>query len=163
MVGFYSAVDIVPGFKGTSSLRAAILRGEVDGFCAMRYRDIGPVFAEGMMQPIMQANIHHDITKGVPHFPEVVEDQEDLEALDVLISTERFRFSFAVPSETPGEKVTHLRVAFQKMVNDREFLEEAASLKLIPIPEEGQDLQSLAEEMRSLPDALRQRINEMIN
>ena len=157
-----ASFSIVPGFKGTSSLRAAILRGEIDGYCAMRYRDIGPVFEAGMMQPLVQANIHHDSAKGVPHITTVLKDTVDRDALDALIATERFRFAFAVPGETPQETVAELRAAFSKMVNDPAFLAEAESLKLIPAPETGEELQAMAQAMRSTPDTLLQKIRAMM-
>lgn len=152
---------IVPGFKGTSSLRAAILRGEIDGYCAMRYRDIGPVFEEGLMQPFIQANTHHDPSKGVPHIKEVLKDSPYQEALDALIASERFRFAFALPSGTPDQTVAELRDAFSRMVEDSDFLEEAASLKLIPAPEAGEVLQALVEKMHSTPQDTLQKIREM--
>lgn len=153
---------VVSGFTGTSSLRAAVLRGEIDGFCAMRYRDVGAVFEDGMMQPITQANIHHDRDKGVPHIREIINDKSHMEAVEAFITSERFRFAFFAPGATPDDTVERLRLAFSEMLTDTIFLEEAASLKLVPAPETGVTLQLLASEMRATTEILREKISNLI-
>ena len=155
--------EIVRGFSGTAPVRAAIIRGELDGYCSLRIRDLEKVFEPGTMTPILQASYRPNVDLPYPLLRDLVEAPEDIEIVDFILSHELFQYSFALPPGTPEDILTVYRQAFDAMVQDPEFLAEAAKLRMQPSPITGAELEDHLDRIQKTPLEVLARAGAMLD
>ncbi|ESR26148.1 Bug family tripartite tricarboxylate transporter substrate binding protein [Lutibaculum baratangense] len=144
---------LICGYKGSAASKLATIRGEVDmfsqnwaSFAANDQADMD----SGDLRIIMQAGLERD--PDIPEVPLLQELTDDEEAQRIL----RFASSaapigrpmMAVPG-TPENVIAALREAFQEMVTDPAFLEDAERRGAIIIPATGEEVETINEEIVS--------------
>jgi tripartite-type tricarboxylate transporter receptor subunit TctC len=142
-IGF--PLQIVSGYKGTTEIRLAMESGEVaggpPGFDSAKASwwpliDSGQAFValQGVPKPL----------KEIPKVPRLIDyarTEEHKKVVEVAVnSVNEYGRAWVLPPGTPKERVTILRKAFDAMVKDPSFLEEAARLKLFVDPATGDEL-----------------------
>ena len=63
--------------------------------------------------------------------------------------------------DVPAERVAALRLAFDAMLKDRDFLAEAEKLRVDLDPLPGAELQKIVEEVQSTPTAIIEKVKAM--
>jgi tripartite-type tricarboxylate transporter receptor subunit TctC len=125
-------LNIVKGYKSTSSILPAIERGEVDGLCGWGWdsarvngRDY---FARGVIAVGIEcANERHPdlAARGVPFMMDMAKDDETKKVLGFLFSYLVFIRPFVTPPGVPADRLKVLQDAFAASLKDPELLAEA--------------------------------------
>jgi tripartite-type tricarboxylate transporter receptor subunit TctC len=125
-------LNIVKGYKSTSSILPAIERGEVDGLCGWGWdsarvngRDY---FARGVIAVGIEcANERHPdlAARGVPFMMDMAKDDETKKVLGFLFSYLVFIRPFVTPPGVPADRLKALQDAFAATLKDPELLAEA--------------------------------------
>lgn len=153
---------IVTGFNGSAEIRAALLRRELDGYCAVRAKDMQSVFTDGQLRPLLLASYSPHPESGLPHILGLAVDPVDRAAIDLVLSSELFQYAFALPQGASPPIVEAYRNAFDQMVRDADFLAEAAHLKLEPNPITGEALDARLEANYRTPPEVLARARAMV-
>ena len=136
--------DVISGYKGTSRIRLALQKREVDGVCfgweSMR------VTARAMLDASGDDKLIPIITHGKPQDPEVVNlpqitevvQGENLEIVNTWLQQYNFQRPLSLPPGTPQERIELLRRAFKAALEDPELLAEAekSGLTITHVPGE---------------------------
>jgi len=129
--------DVIAGYTGTSRIRIAMQKKEVDGVCfgweSMR------VTATSMLQAkeddkfipfITHGHPEDPEVKGLPELTEVVEGK-NRETVKAWASQYDFQRPLTLPPGTPKERLSMLRKAYKATLEDPAFLADANKSKLI--------------------------------
>lgn len=157
---------IVRGYKGTSGIRAALERGEVDGGC-WQWSSVkvtaGPMLAERRAVVFTQMGL----TK-IPELPHVENALEratskfDRSVLTALLTESSMGRPYAAPPGVPDDRVRILRRGFMGALRDPEFLAEAKRLGLAIDPLPGEELEKLVNNLENLPRRAKDKIKELL-
>jgi tripartite-type tricarboxylate transporter receptor subunit TctC len=121
-------IKIVQGYSGTSAIRAAMLRREVDGACwqwsSMRVTAKEMLHANGgdrLIPFIIEGHAPDPEVKNLPQFSDVIKDKEKLAAFNAWVSQYKFYTPFAFPPKTPKARLDIMRQAFKATIMDPDF------------------------------------------
>ena len=130
-------VKVVLGYKGTSSIRAAMQRKEVDAACwqwvsmKITARDMLDAKGDDKMIPfLLQGESQDPEVRNLPKYTDFIKDKENLDAFKAWMGQYLFFRPFAFPPKTRADRVNILRTAFKKTLKDPEFLALAKKTKL---------------------------------
>ena len=145
---------IVRGFPGGNEIKLAMLRGEVGGRCGWSWSSVKATEAEwlreGSISILAQLSLRrHPDLPDTPLITDFAKTDEARQIFTVALARQVMAWPFAAPPGTPVERVTALRQAFDETLRDKEFLAEAAKLKLEITPVSGERIQSLIAEVSS--------------
>lgn len=147
---------VILGYPGAAEINVAIERGELAGRASSwegltaQQPDwfVGPKFI-----PIIQIG-GDKIAElpNVPNFRDLIENEEDKAALDVLsVGLSLGRALFTTPG-VPEERVAALRAAFDKMVVDKDYLADAKSRSMTAHdPKKGAVIQEIVAKAYAIP------------
>lgn len=156
-------LTIVTGFQGASDIDAAIERGEIAGRCSATYsslRSMGLLDSVNVIVTVV-ADASTDAAK-VPVLADFVASELDRDAADIVTRTLTFHHSFMLPSATTPEIVETYRAAFDEMVRDPAFLEDAEKLKVEIDATEGARIAEISKTFYALPPETVIRARELI-
>jgi tripartite-type tricarboxylate transporter receptor subunit TctC len=137
-------VKIVPGYPGSTDIRLAIERRELDGVCDS-WQSLKSTKAEWVQDKKvnllvqMAAKPHPDMAK-VPTIMEFAAPNLKT-ALDLLVSPGESGRSFVGPPGVPADRLDILRRAFDASVKDKEFLDTTAKSRLDVEPMPGEEIE----------------------
>ena len=129
----------VDGYPGSADKRLAVEKGEVDGDCGgwtsmpQDWLRGGAVDVIVRLSPTLLAGMDPKI----PFAGDLVKNPRDRAIFNFLMAPEQLGRLFMVSGRVPAERVAALRQAFDAMVADRAFLDEAAKLRLTVTPMSG--------------------------
>lgn len=163
---------IIPGYPGVNAVYLAMERGEVDCIGGttwsslkstrgqkLRDRDLNLLVQWGTARdPSIEAYAQ---TK-VPLILEIATNDLDRRALVYIGTSATLGRPFAAPPGVPGDRVEMLRDAFMKTMVDPEFRAEAAKGSLDINAISGAEVQKLATDVVSAPEAELVRAKELI-
>jgi tripartite-type tricarboxylate transporter receptor subunit TctC len=148
-------LKLVCGYKGSQATVMASLRGEADLY-SQNYAsfvsdpaDLG----EGAMKILIQTGLERDA--GMPDVPlmqELTDDPKGKAILRFLGSTAPIGRAMMIHPNTPEFIVKGMRTAFQKMLKDEAFLNEAKKRSAIITPGTGEELEAVMKEQMSASD-----------
>jgi len=164
---FGTKFKIVLGYRGGSRVNIAMERGEVDGRGSNAWgawKSTRPLWlSEKKINILVQIGL-----KKAPDLPDVpllmdlASNPEDRSLLKVLsASTAIGRPIFTTP-DVPADRVSALREAFDRMMKDPGFLSDAKKENFDIDPVSGQQLQSIVQEIVSMPKPLAGRLQTII-
>ena len=123
---------LVQGYKGSGEIQLAMERNEVDGIC-LAYDSLlrGNLARQGQLNVLLQAGLEPDPRiKDVPQALQAARSPEDRQALELFFARVDMGRPFVLPPDVPADRVAAMRTAFQVMLKDPAFLEEADKLRL---------------------------------
>ena len=156
---------IISGYGGTTGIRAAMDRGELDGGC-WQWSSIsvtaGPMLSDGSALVFTQLGM-----KKAPTLAEVENALErtkgtDRAVLTALLAETALGRPYAAPPDVPADRVQILRNGFMKTFEDPKFLEDAKRLGLQIDPIGGEELQKLVNELAALPEQTKERAKKLM-
>ena len=158
---------IILGYPGGNDINLAMERGEVDGRGSNSWASWKATrphwLAENKINILVQIGLKKapDLP-GVPLLMELAANAEDRALLRLLsASTQIGRPIFSTPG-VPAERVEALRAAFEAMLRDPAFLQEAKRENFDIDPVSGEAMQKLVEEMVAVPKAQGERLRRII-
>jgi tripartite-type tricarboxylate transporter receptor subunit TctC len=161
--------EIVSGYKGTADVLLAIERGEVEGVCGMDWASLKtqrPDWVRNRTANILVQNAplpNAELTKlGVPSLDAFVKDEKDRQAVDLVIAQQIFARPYLAPPGLPEQTAKLLRAAFDRVLRDEKFLEDAKNTRLSVHPSSAETVQEAVTKMYRAPDDVVQRARRLM-
>ena len=143
---------VIPGFPTGGELNLAMERGEIAGW-VVAWENISGGNAEWLRAKRVHIPVQFTLERmrELPDTPTLIElsQGEAREIAQFLASGTPHARALAMGPGVPKARVETLRVAFEAMVKDQAFLEEAAKRNLSITPRSAQEVQALAERIVS--------------
>ena len=127
---------IVPGYKGTNEIFFAMEKGEADSIAVSWVTAAyiqGEKLKSGELIPVYA--VAGERLKELPNVPNITEfgrNPTEKAFVDIYASSALIGRALAVPPQVPADRIAALRVAFEAMVKDPEFVKDAKD-KNIPL------------------------------
>lgn len=158
----------VAGYAGGNDINYAMERGEVDGRCGWTWSSVvstKPDWLENkLINVIMQFSLRkHPDLPDVPLMLEYAETDEELQVLRLINLRGPFGRPFLLPPGLPEDRAMALRQAFEAMVEDPQFLADAARANMEIMPVSARELEDLLDEAYATPEHIVDRAREIIN
>ncbi len=158
---------IVTGYPGGNEMNMSMENGETGA------RGSNPWSTWKATKPdwIAQKKIHVIAQVGlarapdlpdVPLLTDLANNERDRAALRLLSAPSAVGRPYFTTPGVPAERVAALRTAFDTMVKDATFLDEAKRLGLDINPVSGEELQKIVSDIVDTPAAIAERLNEII-
>jgi tripartite-type tricarboxylate transporter receptor subunit TctC len=149
-------MKIILGYKGMGDRLVALQGGELQGNCGINSSSIvsihGDLLSSGQLVPVMQSGlIPYPALKDVPLTQSFATNEKDRRTLETLFSQMSIARVFAAPPGVPSDRVTILRTAFMKAMNDPALKAEAEHMKLDLLATSGQDVAAIVQSMADIP------------
>ncbi len=161
--------DVISGYAGTSPVRMAMQRHEVEGAClgweSMRVSNRAMLDAKGgdrLIPFINHRKIEDPEVKDLPLFTEVIKGKDNLATYKSWAASYEFQRPFSVPPKTPPERLAILRKAFAATLHDPEFLAEAKKTKLYVSPVSGEDIEGYVSDIYSMSDKVKENLSFLV-
>ena len=155
-------MQIVTGYKGSASVRAAMLNGEVAGICGLPWTTIKSFWRAdldaGTFKAILQLSGEPSTEIGaVPHVRDLARNDDDRALLNLLFGVQVLGRAYTMPPGVPADRVKAMREAFMATMRDPKFLDEAKKGGLDILPLEGEKVAALWDEFARAPKEVVQR------
>jgi tripartite-type tricarboxylate transporter receptor subunit TctC len=146
---------VVTGYRGAAGVDLAIEGGEVDGrlssWVTLKY--LKPtLLRDHKVVVVMQSGIKRN--PDLPNIPlvrEMASTEQGRRILEFIDSDSAIGWSVVAPPGVPADRVKALRQAFEQMIKDPKFLEDAKKRHLDIAPSTGEQVQALVEHTLSIP------------
>jgi len=152
---------LISGYKGSSGIRLAVERGEVQGLQSIIWSVHKPWIQRNKMKVLYQIPIPR--LPSIKQFPSIIEfakTPEQKKLINFFASYVTVGRSVVAPPGIQGDRVAALRAAFMDMTKDKALLAEVAKKKMRFRPMPGQDLQKLIASAFDLTDAEKAKAKE---
>jgi tripartite-type tricarboxylate transporter receptor subunit TctC len=150
---------LVAGYPGTNDTMLAMERGEVDGLCGLSWGTLiarhRQWYQERKINLIIQAALRKQPElPDVPLALDLVTSEEQTQIIKLFLTSQEMARPFAAPPDIPAERRQALIAAFERTMQDAEFLAEARKLDVDVNPLGAGKMQSLLAELYSTPKAV---------
>ena len=158
---------LVRGYSGTIDILLAMERGEVDivgayGLPGMLVSHPGWV-QRGEATILYQASLkRHRLLPNVPTLPELAQSDEGRQVLRADASTGEIGRSILTTPGVPPERLAALRSAFRAMVTDPDFIAACEKRNLMIDGATGEEIDDVVRETLRLPQAVAEKIGQMM-
>jgi tripartite-type tricarboxylate transporter receptor subunit TctC len=158
-------IQIVTGYKGTPEIRLAAENGEIAGGCwtwgSMR-TTWGKAIKSGEVVVVVQNRPQpHPELPTVPLAIDLAKTAEARELVQVG-DPSTIIFSYAMPPDSPIERLRTLRRAFMDTMKDPEFLTDTEKSQLAIDPMSGEELEKTVAKLLKLEPALVTKLKEVL-
>lgn len=164
--------DVVPGYVAGQDIDLAVERGEV--MC--RAFTVNAFFArepfitwrkKNFVRVLYQTGAKRDPRlKDVPLFSELMDKYKTGEAtrrlVKVVVAADEFGRPIVFPPGVPADRVKIIRDAFNKAINDPALRAEAEKRRLDIDPATGEELDSLAKEVMTVPPDVVEKVKKLV-
>jgi tripartite-type tricarboxylate transporter receptor subunit TctC len=153
---------LVSGYPGGNDIEFAMERGEVDGRCGWSWSSIKSGrqrwLDDGTIRPLLQLGLRkHPDLPDLPLVVDLARTEEERQILRLVVVRGVLGRPFTAPPGIPADRAAALRQAFDAMVKDPAFLQEAQRGRLEITPISGAELQKLLVEVYATPPAIVQK------
>ncbi len=150
--------EIICGYKGSQESILAMERAEVDyvssAWNSWRATHKGPI-EKGEMIVAIQAGLKREKElQTVPLMQELVSDPQKKKVIEFASAGAAIGRALLTPPNTPSDKLSALRKAFDDMVVDKDFLADAARRQLVIDTDTGAAVDKVALDIASAPKDL---------
>jgi tripartite-type tricarboxylate transporter receptor subunit TctC len=170
MIGLMHApFKVIRGYKGTSELRVAMQRRELDGACwtweSMRTTARAMLNAKGddrLIPFVIQGKWEEPEVRDLPQFSDVIKGKENLEAFTAWLNAYKYFQPLSVPPGTPEARVEILRTALKETLEDPAFKADAEKSNLIVASLSGEEIQKLVNQTLSISPEAKKLLESLI-
>jgi tripartite-type tricarboxylate transporter receptor subunit TctC len=163
---FGTRFKLISGFPSSTDVFLAMERNEVDGICESLDSVIGKrpdwiaskkvnVLFYGGANPTIDLN-------GAPFIVDQARNPGEKQALEFLYAGQGIGRPFVAPPGLPADRLKMLRDAFSATMKDKDFVADATKQKLDVEPEDGEHLEALIKKVYATPNAVVDRVGELI-
>ena len=158
---------VLPGYAGGSQVIIALEAKEVHGavrtWTAWAARP--DLLEQNVLRPILAfASSRIPDLPDVPNLVELVKSDEDKKIVGLLTSIGTLGYGLGMPPEAPKERLAALRKAFDDMIADPDYLEDAKKSGLmLDAPLRGEEAQAYVTEVLSTPPEVVQKAKRYID
>ncbi len=161
--------NLITGFAGTSPVRLALQRREVEGAClgweSMRVSNRVMLDAQGdekLIPFITHKKLEDPEVKDLPLFTDMIKGEVNLATYNSWAASYEFQRPFSLPPGTPAERLETLRKAFAATLRDSAFLAEAKKTKLDIEPVSGKDIDGYVQQIYSMSDKVKENLGFLV-
>lgn len=132
----------INGYRGSAEMRLAVEKGEVDGSCGGWTAMPEDWLRGGKVNVIVRLSptLLPGMDRSVPFAGDLVKNERERRIFNFLMAPEKLGRLFMVTGRVPAGRVAALRRAFDAMVADPAFLQDAAKLRLTVTPMKGDEV-----------------------
>jgi tripartite-type tricarboxylate transporter receptor subunit TctC len=164
---FGSRMKLVQGYKGSSEIKLAIMRGEVQGICGLPLSTLRAEWADqlnsGDFVPLLQLSRNkHPMLGAVPLVFDLARNAEERQVLQLVFGVQAMGRPFAAPPAIPGVRANALRAAFMAAVKDPALVADAKKANLDLTAMSGEELAAMVAELYATPPAVVARTRQVI-
>jgi len=158
---------IVSGYKGGNEMNLAMESGEIGSRGSNPWSSWKATKPDWLRDGKIHILVQIGLTKAqdLPNVPLLVDlatNEEDRAVLRMISAPATIGRPLFGPPETPAARVALLRKAFDEMVKDKRFLDDAARERLDINPVSGQDLAKIVGEIVTTPKPISDRLAAII-
>ena len=162
---FKTNINVVLGYKGPNDVFLAAERGEVHGI-STAHSTLMANRADWVRDKKVNILVQFGGTRmhDLPNVPTAIEIAPDAEAqqlFEFIASKFVLARPYALPPDTPLERVKALRAAFDATMKDPAFIRDAEKVSLLINPVSGEEMHRLIERIEQTPDAIVDNIREI--
>ncbi len=155
-------IKLVMGYAGSPEAMLAMERGEVEGhstsFDALRTGHPDWI-TEGKVRILVQYGLtRHPQLADVPTVLELAHTDEQRQILRAVVNASEIGKMILSPPGQPAERVAALRRAFDRMLDDPEFIADVQTSRVERIPLSGEALQKLVVEVGGMPPEIAAKV-----
>jgi len=161
--------DVISGYGGTSRIRIAMQRREVDGACwsweSMRVTGRSMLDAKGddkLIPFVTHGDSQDPEVKDLPRLTEVIKGTENRAMVNAYLQQFNFQRPFMLPPGTPKERLSILRKAFKATLKDPEFLAEAKKSKLVIDYVSGEEIEKSVDQILAISPETKERLQFLV-
>jgi tripartite-type tricarboxylate transporter receptor subunit TctC len=150
---------VILGYQGSHEVQLAMERNEVQGIC-LNYDSLerGTLARAHAINILLQASLEPDPRlSGVPSALEFVRAPEQRQALQLFFARASVGRPFVAPPGVPAERIAALRQAFDQVLRDPDFLDDAKRQSLNVVPLTGAQLAEIITNAYRTPPAIVKR------
>jgi len=160
-------IQLIEGYKGTSFIRIAAEAGEVDGGC-WTWASIRATWKKGLdsgqVFPVIQINAKK--AADIPHVPNAIDHAKTPEAKALLEAgihgPSAILRAYALPPNTPKDRLNVLRDAFNATMKDKEFQAEITKANLELEPLTGTEVEAIARKLYQVDQGIVGKLKEIL-
>jgi tripartite-type tricarboxylate transporter receptor subunit TctC len=146
---------VITGYEATPKIHLAMERGEVHGTWA-NWSTLKAIAGQWLEEKKVRILAQWALKKNpempdVPMFLDVAKTDTDRQALMLALGRLEFGRPFFMPPNVPPARVAAVRRAFDAVMKDKAFLEEADKLKIEVDPLTGEQVAALVEQLYKTP------------
>ena len=159
-------IKVISGYRGGASQELALERGEVQGRCGISYGSLVANRKEWIENNKINILLQLGLAKqpalpDVPLLMDLVSDEKDKKALEVMFTPLEMGRPFFGPPGIPADRLAALRSAFDQSMKDPDLKERAAKQELGLDWISGQQMQTLVDNLYAMPPAIIERVKEL--
>ncbi|HEY5063915.1 MAG TPA: hypothetical protein VIJ04_03675 [Xanthobacteraceae bacterium] len=165
---FGAKFKIVRGYPGGNEINLAMERGEVQGRCGIPWSTVKAARPDWIddkkVNFLMQFSLaKHPDLPNVPLVTDLAKNDEQRKILRLIFGRQIMGRPFALPPGVPAERIAELREAFDATMVDKDYLADAAKMKLEVKPVSGEQIEHLIDDIyKSTSPAIAREANEMV-
>ena len=165
---FGTRIKVIPIYKAQPEIFLAIERGElhglfVTGYSANARTYVEDQIAKGQMKLMVQMTLEKDPKlPDVPGVLDYVSKEQDRQVIELLLSRLSLGRPFIAPPDLPPERATALRGAFERLLQDPEFLAEAQKSGLPVQPILASEAEEIIRRLYQYPTQIVQRTRSLV-
>ena len=155
----------VSGYPGTSQVRLALQRREVDGQCTnwesvlSTQKELLDAKGDDKMIPfLVHARLADPELKNVPLFSEVLKDEGNNNTYKAYMAQMEYQRPLTVAPGTPMERLETLRRAFKATLADPDFMAQASKSKLDITYVSGEEIDRIVDEVLSISPKVKENL-----
>jgi tripartite-type tricarboxylate transporter receptor subunit TctC len=155
-------IKTVMGYQGSAESMLAIERKEVDGATSVSYAAIKTAHKDWLDNNKVNLLAQHTLKanpelKGVPVILDFAKSEDDRRVLEIVFARQSIGYPYAAPPNVPADRLAAVRKAFDATLKDPEFLAATAKGGLLTDGVTGPQIQTLLENLYSMPPAIIER------
>jgi tripartite-type tricarboxylate transporter receptor subunit TctC len=165
---FGAKFKIVRGYPGGNEINLAMEQGEVQGRCGIPWSTVKATRRDWIddkkVNFLMQFSLaKHPDLPDVPLVTDLAKTDEQRKIVKLIFGRQVMGRPFALPPGVPKERLAELRKAFDATMVDKDYLADAAKMKLEVKPVSGEQIERLVDDIyRTTSPAVARRASEMI-
>jgi tripartite-type tricarboxylate transporter receptor subunit TctC len=155
---------LVKGYNGSSDLRLALARGEIEGFCGVGLTSVRSLGLTGdkiniLVQLALKKNPQ---LAGIPLVLDYARSEADQHVMRLVFGWETMERPIAAPPNVPADRIAALRAGFDRTMRDPLFIADVAKAGLAYAPIDGDGIASFVDDVYRTPPQVAQRAAELL-
>jgi tripartite-type tricarboxylate transporter receptor subunit TctC len=161
-------MQIVRGYSGTAENLLALEKGEIQGLHGVSWSYVKTRKADwlrdGKIRVLLQTGLEpHADLKSTPTVYDLVKSDDIRQIWDLILAPKVMSRPFVLPPGVPAERVTALRLAFERLAKDGAFLAEMKRSGTEVGYRSGEEMERLMARIYAFPPTLVERMVEAIS
>jgi len=155
---------LVKGYNGSSALRLALERGEIEGFCGVGLTSVRSLgLTDDKINILVQAALRRNPQLAdVPLIMDFAKSEDVRQVMRLIFGWQIMERPLAAPPATPDSQVEALRAGFDETMRDPLFVADIAKASLALAPMSGKDIASFVDEVYRTPPAVAQKAAQLL-